>query len=247
MGCTPIFGVSNFRNDITRIKCNPKNFSRKGYGNIKDLILFYTKGKNFIWNEPRTLLTENDIKNLYKKIDLKGRHYTTVPIHAPGETTNGATSLPWRGKLPPNGRHWRCSPDELDRLDKAGVIEWSKNGNPRRIIYADDARQKGKKVQDIWEFKDAPYPDYPTQKNLEMLETIISASSNQNSLILDCFCGSGTTLVAAEKLDRRWIGVDQSDSAIKIAKNRLYNIGLFSNGYIEARYKDTKTFVSSPC
>jgi adenine-specific DNA-methyltransferase len=86
-----IFGLNNFRGDITRIKCNPKNFKRKTYGNIKDLILFYTKTNNYVWNEPRVPLSKDDIERLYAKKDDKGQRYTTVPLHAPGETKNGAT------------------------------------------------------------------------------------------------------------------------------------------------------------
>lgn len=231
-----IFGPENFRNDITRIKCNPKNFSRKGYGNIKDLILFYSKSSNFIWHEPRVKLTDDDVGRLYAKVDKNGRQYTTVPVHAPGETTSGTTSQLWRGMSPPMGRHWRSDPKELDRLDKLGLIEWSSTGNPRRIIYADDALQKGKKLQDIWDFKDQPYPEYPTQKNMSMLEMIVEASSNEKSVVLDCFCGSGTTLVAAEKLGRKWIGIDNSDAAIEVAKRRLEDVGIFRKGFLEARY-----------
>lgn len=236
-----IFGVDNFRNDITRIKCNPKNFSRRGYGNIKDLVLFYSKTKEFIWNEPRVAINSSDIERLYSKVDNQGRRYTTVPVHAPGETVNGPTSREWRGMLPPKGRHWRSDPKELDLLDKNGLIEWSKAGNPRKINFADDAVSRGKKLQDLWEFKDDQYPEYPTQKNLSMLETIVAASSKPNSLVLDCFCGSGTTLVAAEKLGRQWIGIDESDAAIEVAKRRLGDIGgMFGHGMLELRYADPK-------
>lgn len=86
-----IFGFENFRNDITRIKCNPKNFSRVGYGNIKDMILFYSKMSTPIWNEPYVPFSDADIERLYPKVDSSGRRYTTVPLHAPGETKNGAT------------------------------------------------------------------------------------------------------------------------------------------------------------
>jgi len=130
-----IFGMENFRNDITRIKCNPKNFDRIGFGNIKDLILFYTKSANPIWNEPREKYTEKDIARLFSKIDNQGRRYTTVPIHAPGATANGKSNQPFKGILPPQGRHWRTDVDTLEQWDKAGLIAWSSNGNPRKIIY----------------------------------------------------------------------------------------------------------------
>ena len=135
-----IFGIKNFRNDITRIKCNPKNFKRKGYGNIKDLILFYTKTDNFIWHEPHLPYTEEDLKKLFTKVDLYGRRYTTVPIHAPGETIDGETSQPFKGILPPKGRHWRTDVKTLEEWDNNGLIEWSTNGVPRKKIYADERK-----------------------------------------------------------------------------------------------------------
>lgn len=217
-----VFGIENFRNDITRIKCNPKNFSRKAYGNVKDLILFYSKTSNPIWNETKEKLSEADIERLFKKIDSNGRRYTTIPLHAPGETANGATGKEWKGQLPPKGRHWRTDPKILDEWEKQGLIEWSKTGNPRKIIYADE--KEGKKRQDIWEYKDTQYPNYPTEKNLNLLKDIVLASSNEDSIVLDCFCGSGTTLIASQELGRKWVGIDQSDEAIKITQKRLKNI-----------------------
>jgi len=192
-----IFGEDNFINDITRIKCNPKNFKRKAYGNIKDLILFYSKTKDYIWNEQKIPFSEEDIKRLFKKVDKDGRRYTTIPVHAPGETKNGATGQPWREMLPPKG-------------------------NPRKKIYVDE--REGKRVQDIWEFKDPQYPTYPTEKNQGLLDLIVKTSSNQDSIVLDCFCGSGTTLKSAHSLNRKWIGIDKSDLAIEATKNKLETI-----------------------
>lgn len=217
-----VFGRRNFLNDITRIKCNPKNFERKGFGNIKDMILFYSKTGNHIFNEPKETLSEEEIKRLFKKIDEDGRRYTTIPLHAPGETIKGDTGKEWKGMFPPKGRHWRCSPSELDALEKKGLIEWSKSGVPRKKIYADE--KGSKKIQDIIEFKDPQNPSYPTEKNLNLLKLLVSTSSNEESVVLDCFCGSGTALVAAEELGRSWIGIDQSKEAIRICKERLNKI-----------------------
>jgi len=219
-----IFGEKNFINDIARIKCNPKNFARRGYGNFRDMILFYSKTDKFVWNDSREPFTEEDIKRLFPKVDKDGRRYTTNPLHAPGETRNGPTGQPWRGMLPPKGRHWRYPPEVLEELDRKGLIEWSKTGVPRKKIYADEFIKKGKKRQDVWEFKDPAYPEYPTEKNLEMLKVIVQASSNPGDIVLDAFCGSGTTLVAAEELGRRWIGIDNSPKAIEIAIKRLLKI-----------------------
>ena len=214
-----IFGASNFRNDITRIKCNPKNFTRKAYGNIKDMILFYSKSSKMAWNNPSVPFSEEDAARLFRKVDHDGRRYTTIPLHAPGETANGPTSKKWRDMNPPEGRHWRTNPKTLEGWDKTGLIEWSSNGVPRKKIYLDE--RAGKKPQDIWEFKDPQYPKYPTEKSLELLRFIIEASSNPGDTVLDCFVGSGTTAVAAEILGRKWIGMDQSKAAIKISQERL--------------------------
>ena len=231
-----VFGMDNFRNDITRIKCNPKNFERVGYGNIKDMILFYSKGKNPIWNHPRIPCDEEDIIKLYNKIDKNGRRYTTVPIHAPGETKNGDSNKPFKGMLPPKGRHWRCSVEELERLDSEGLIEWSATGNPRKINYADDHMTK--KAQDIWEFKDPTRPIYPTEKNIDMLNFIIEASSSPNSIVMDCFCGSGSTLLAAKMCGRKWIGIDQSDVAIETTKKRFEERDLFTENNLQYEYHE---------
>lgn len=214
-----IFGIENFRNDITRVKCNPKNFARKGYGNIKDLILFYSKSDNFIWNEPKTPYTEEDKIKLFPKTEKDGRRYTTIPLHAPGETQNGKTSQAFKGILPPKGRHWRSDVSVLEQWDNDGLIEWSNNGNPRKKIYFDE--QEGKRMQDIWEFKDPQYPVYPTEKNADLLDIIVKTSSNEDSIVLDCFAGSGTTLKSAQTNGRQWIGIDQSDEAIKAIINKL--------------------------
>lgn len=228
-----IFGKKNFRNDITRIKCNPKNFNRKAYGNIKDLILFYSKSDNPTWNDPKASFSNEDIEKLFKKVDRDGRKYTTLPLHAPGETTNGKTGQEWQGIKPPKGRHWQSEPSVLDEMDKQGLIEWSANGVPRRKIYADE--KDGKKMQDIWEFKDPQYPIYPTEKNLDLLKFIIESSSNPEDLVLDCFCGSGTTLIASQELNRKWLGIDQSEYAINVVKERLMDIpaNLFSKADYE--------------
>lgn len=215
-----VFGIENFKNDIARIKSNPKNFSRRAFGNEKDMVLFYAKNaKKNIFNQITVPLTDDEKQVMFEKIDENGRRYNTVPVHAPGETLNGETGGLWRDMLPPKGRHWRCSPSELDELDKQGLIEWSKNGVPRIKKFADE--HKGKKIQDIWRYKDPMYPDYPTQKNSEMLEMIIAQSSNPNSIVMDCFAGSGSFLKASAKLGRHWIGIDASNIAIQIIQTKL--------------------------
>jgi adenine-specific DNA-methyltransferase len=232
-----VFGPANFRNWITRKKCNSKNFTRKQYGSISDYILFYTKTENYVWNKPVEPWTQERAKE-YQYIDeASGRLFMKVPVHAPG-VRNGETGQPWRGKFPPPGKHWQYPPAVLDKLDANGEIYWSANGNPRRKIFFDQSQ--GIPVQDLWlELKDAHNQNidvsgYPTEKNLDLLRRIVNASSNPEDLVLDCFMGSGTTLDAAEEGRRRWIGIDSSSKAIETTLKRLAQglepMGDFVNG-----------------
>ena len=216
-----IFGIENYINDITRIKCNPKNFSRKAFGNYKDVIYFYSKSNNYTFNDVRENLSSDTVDKRYTKTSPEGRKYTTVALHAPGVTLNGATGGMWKGLMPPPGRHWRVAMSVLDEWDAKGLVEWSKTGNPRQIVYADEAIVKGDKLQDVWDYKDPPNPRYPTEKNNKMLEMIIKTSSNEGDLVADFFCGSGSTLMAANKLNRNWIGVDESPIAVSVCKRDL--------------------------
>ncbi|MBL7786588.1 MAG: site-specific DNA-methyltransferase [Chitinophagales bacterium] len=220
-----VFGAKNFRNLITRKKCNSKNYTRKSYGNISDYILFYTKTDNYTWNRPFDSWEQEKIIKEFPCVEKEtNRRYKKVPIHAPG-IRNGETGGEWRGMLPPKGKHWQYTPEKLDELDKKGEIYWSPTGNPRRKVYFDNSN--GIPVQDIWTaYLDAynqnvKVTGYPTEKNLSLLQRIIETSTNKNDLVLDCFCGSGTTLVAADLLSRNWIGVDSSQNAIDTIIQRL--------------------------
>lgn len=218
-----VFGETNFRNIITRRKCSSKNYTKKQYSNINDYVLFYTKTKNYIWNQPGEEPDKEWINKEYNKEDEKGK-YKLVPIHAPG-IRNGSTGGEWKGMLPPQGKHWQYTTDRLTELDNNGLIYWSKTGNPRRKVYL----KKDKKISlsDYWaNYRDAHHQSikitgYPTEKNLDMLKMIVRASSNPNDLVLDPFCGSGTTLHAARDENREWIGIDKSIQAVKTAISRM--------------------------
>ncbi len=231
-----IFGAKNFRNDISRIKCNPKNFQRRSYSNIKDMVLFYTKSDDYVWNEPLIKIKQEKMDKLFNRVDEHGRKYTTNPLHAPGETKSGKSGEEWNGIKPPKGRHWRFSPEVLDSLEKNGLIHWSSNGVPRKIIYADDYGEM--RLQDIWEFKDPQQPKYPTEKNMDFLKTIIQTSSEEGQIVMDCFCGSGSALFTAANLNRRWIGIDNSELAIKVCKERFEEMdnSLFNGNSNEYTY-----------
>lgn len=219
-----IFGADNFRAMITRKKCSSKNYTRKSYGNVSDHILFYSKSSRYVWNRPYQPWEEEHALREYPYIDSEGRRHKRVPIHAPG-VRNGETGQEWRGMLPPPGKHWQYKLSTLDSLDEKGDIYWSSNGNPRRKLYLDES--PGVAVQDIWlDVRDAHNQNvrvtgYPTEKNLSLLRRVVEASSNPGDLVLDCFAGSGTTLVAADQLGRRWIGIDQGEEAISTILKRF--------------------------
>lgn len=220
-----VFGNKNFKNFITRKKSNPKNSTSKKFGNISDYILFYTKTSKYTFNKPYIPWTKELGEKEYSYTEEKtGRRFKKVPIHAPG-TRNGETGKAWRGKLPPNGKHWQYKPEKLDEMDAMGEIFWSKNGNPRRKIYLDQS--PGIALQDIWlEHKDAHNQNieitgYPTEKNLDLIKLIVKTATNEGDIVLDAFAGSGTSLVAAENLNRHWIGIDNSKLAVNTMLNRL--------------------------
>jgi adenine-specific DNA-methyltransferase len=219
-----VFGAENYRNCIVRKKCNPKNYTRRTYGNVADFILFYTRSDGFLFNRPVEPWTEERARE-YRYVEPEtGRRFMKVPVHAPG-TRNGSTGLPWRGKLPPPGKHWQYPPETLDEMDARGEIFWSANGNPRRKVYLDESA--GVPVQDIWtEFRDAHNQNvgitgYPTEKNADLLTRIVQASSNEGDLVLDCYAGSGTTLATASRLSRRWIGADDSVESLRTMLRRF--------------------------
>ncbi len=219
-----VFGKNCFRNWITRRKCNPKNYTRNSFGNICDFILFYTKGDHYTWNPQHDDWDGERVKEYRYVEENTGRRFMKVPVHAPG-ARNGETGKPWRGRLPPPGKHWQYTPDRLDEMDRRGEIVWSANGNPRRKVYLDESR--GVRVQDLWlDFPDAHNQNikitgYPTEKNYDLLKRIILASSNPGDLVIDCFSGSGTTLHAASDLGRSWIGIDNSPNAIATTLQRF--------------------------
>jgi adenine-specific DNA-methyltransferase len=244
-----VFGTENYHNCIVRKKCNSKNYTRKTYGNIADYVLFYTKSPRYVWNKPHEPWTAQRAKE-YQYIDPeRGRRYMKVPIHAPG-IRNGETGKPWRGMLPPPGKHWQFPPSTLDEMDARGDIYWSPTGNPRRKVYLDDSPGVG--VQDIWlEFRDAHNQNiritgYPTEKNPELLHRIIAASSNPGDLVLDCFAGSGTTMAVAHQLGRRWVGIDNSIEAIKTALFRFTEGTELMGDYVSERRPAHRATQSQP-
>ena len=127
-----LFGAGNFRNFIVRKKCNPKNYTRKTYGNIADYLLFYSKSEDYVWHRPLIAWDDARAKRGSTYTDsVTGRRFKKVPIHAPG-IRNGETGKQWRGVPPPPGKHWQFPPRTLDEMDARGEIS-----GPRLAIPAE--------------------------------------------------------------------------------------------------------------
>ena len=219
-----VLGADNFVNEIIRVKSNPKNFPQPQFGNYHDTILFYAMNRGEkTWHPSKQAVSAEQLESDFPLIEGRtGKRYKTDPLHAPG-VRYGSTGERWKGLLPPPGRHWAYTPNVLDRLDDEGLIEWSPTGNPRQKKYADQT--DGYPYQDIWtEFKDPVRKEYATQKNEKLLELIIESSSDLGSLVADFFSGSGTTLAAAERLGRRWIGCDLGRWGIHVTRKRLLGV-----------------------
>ncbi len=236
-----VFGPKFFKNEIIW----KRTYSHGGavrYGPIHDIILFYSRSDDYLWNEQYTPYSEEYIDKFFKLIDSDGRRYQSTILTGPG-IRHGSSGKPWRGTDPTSsGRHWAIpgyirpllgdltSSDvqaALDKLDSIGRIHWpkKKKGIPRFKQYLDD--MKGVNLQDIW--TDIPpissqskeRLSYPTQKPEKLLERIILSSSNEGDIILDPFCGCGTTISVAQMLNRSWIGIDITHLAITLMKHRI--------------------------
>lgn len=225
-----IFGRDNYQNMISRQKCHSKNSTKKRYGNVQDFILFYSKSQNKTWERPSRPPTKEEKERAMKEYRYEeedtGRKYMLVPLHAPGER-DGATGEQWNGMEPPEGKHWTYPPEKLEEMDENDMIVWSSNGNPRKKVYYDN--RDGVPVTDMWtDVRDyynqqQAITGYPTEKNIDLLKRVVEASSEEGDIVLDAFAGSGTTLAAADQLNREWVGIDKSDEAIEIIKERLQN------------------------
>jgi DNA modification methylase len=229
-----IFGEHNFRAEIVwqRTSAHP---SAGNYGRIHETILFYSRSTLYKWNVQHQPYDDYYLDQFYTHYDADGRRWRRSDLTAP-EIRRGDSGRPWRGIDPSKkGRHWGVPRAELDRLDADGRIHWPEkaDGVPQLKRYADE--QPGVTLQDIWtDIKpmhnlSAERVGYPTQKPLELLERIIQASTDDGDLVLDCFSGSGTTAVAAEKLGRRWIANDAGKFAIYLTQRRLLSASAASN------------------
>jgi DNA modification methylase len=241
-----VFGRENFRNEIIWKRTTARS-GTQGINHMHDTILFYSKTDRFTWNVQYTAYSKDYLETMFRNQDASGKRYRESPLTAPG-LRSGSSGKAWRGCDPSkigNGRHWAIpswmkptlskeaqtdSLAALDELESMGRIVWSREGEGRPNFkqYSDDL--EGVELQSIWTDFGAlsgsspESMNYPTQKPEALLDRILKCSSNEHDLVLDSFCGSGTTAAVAEKLGRRWIACDLSRFAIHTTRKRLLSI-----------------------
>ena len=211
-----VFGMAAFRNEIIWQRYGSHNDARR-YGRVTDTLLFYA-GPGATWTAPRLPLSDADVAARYTNKDERGV-YTTSPLHA-RTLSGGGYEYEWHGI----DDVWKFPKERLDELESQGRIHWPKKGRiPRRKVYLAD--NPGKPLANLWaDIKIATGKErtgYPTQKPLALLERVVKASSNPGDMVLDPFCGCATALVAADRLQREWAGIDLSPLAIKLVNERI--------------------------
>jgi len=223
-----IFKPENFRNEVIWKRTSAHN-SAKRFGPVHDTILFYSRSDKFTWNPHYTPYDENYVKQFYRHVDTDGRRYTSSDLTAAGKR-KGSSGQPWRGIDPAEkgkGNHWKFTQETLDRLDLEGRILWpaKEGGMPRYKRFLDEMH--GLALQDVFtdivpvQTHSKERTGYATQKPLSLLERFISACSNPGDVVLDPFCGCGTAVVASQKLNRHWLGIDVAILAVEIMQDRL--------------------------
>lgn len=225
--CDLVFGDSNFNAEISWQRSSTRSSISRNYRAAHDIILFYSRSPDYIYNMQYKELSEASLK-IYAKQDERGRH-RFVPLMVSGKR-GGETGKPWRG-FDPNeygkeGMHWITKHAKLEEYDRQGLIHWGgKESLPQLKYYLED--NPGVPLNDFWDDIKLIQPSsdeslgYPTQKPEELMERIIKASSNEGDIVADFFCGCGTTIAAAQKLNRKWIGADISHLAIRLIQKRL--------------------------
>jgi len=221
-----VFGAVNYRNEVIwkRTSSHP---SAKRWGPVHDVIHFVSKGKKFTWNQQYAAYDTDYLQTFFDMQDDDGRRWKRSDLTGAG-VRRGETGKPWRGiDITAKGRHWGNPPSVLDDLDKNGRIHWpqKEGGMPRLKQYPEDL--PGVPAPDVISDIKAMHNlsaerlGYPTQKPVALLERIVAASSNPGDVVLDPFCGCGTTVHAAENLGRQWIGIDVTHLAIGLIEKRL--------------------------
>jgi len=223
-----IFGESNFINEIAWKRQSAHNDAKQGskhLGRVHDTLFLYSGDGDYTFNHQYKSYDADYVEKFYKHVEPEtGRRYSLGDITAPGGAAE-AKGNPFYEFLGVE-RYWRFSKSEMQRLYKAGEIVQAKPGSvPRQKRYLD--RGKGVPIGTMWD-DIGPIQSsaeeslgYPTQKPLALLERVLMLSSNPGDIVLDAFCGCGTALVAAQNLQRQWIGIDISPTACRVMAKRL--------------------------
>jgi len=224
-----VFGPMNFLNDIIWERyTRPKGsqFESRKYGASTDSILFYSKTQNHTFHIDRVevSLTKEEIQRRYHLADSKGPYYSGPLLRSSSMGVRPNLVYEYQG-FTPGLEGWRMTKEKLTELDKRGDMFWTKSGIPRRKVRPED--EPSKPVSNLWTgilalgSQAEERLGYPTQKPEALLERIILASSNENDVVFDPFCGCGTTIAVAERINRRWIGIDITHLAITLMRHRL--------------------------
>lgn len=224
-----VFGPKAFLGEVIWRRTTSHVTSRR-WARLHDVILSYAKNESLVkFHPPKLPADEGWVEREYHHNDEKGS-YMVDNLTGAG-TTNGPSGMPWKSIDPAKigaGRHWRYTPDKLDRLDAEGMIYWPKRGQyPKLKVYR--SGEEGSTVGDLWIDKSVKglgrtsdeRLGYPTQKPRSVLERIIDSGSDKGDWVLDPFCGCGTAIDAAEKLNRHWIGIDVTYLAVNVIKRRM--------------------------
>ena len=219
-----VFGAVNFRNEITWKRQSAHNDAKKKFANITDSILYYVKSNHSKFTVIRKPLGLAYTQSAYRHTNQDGRRYRLDNLRSPNPRPN--LTYDYKG-YKPHRNGWAVSHEKMEQLDEEGRLYLPKdmNGRIQLIRYLDE--NQGQPVPNLWDdilplhSVDAERMGYPTQKPLALLERIINASSIPGDVVLDPFCGCGTAVEAAQKLDRQWIGIDITNLAITLIEKRL--------------------------
>jgi DNA modification methylase len=221
-----LFDQRRFQNEIIWKRFSAKN-DPKRYGRSHDAILFYTKSASYTWNPEYGPFEDDYVEQNYRYTEEEtGRRYRLSDLTA--NKPGGDTSYEWHGAHPYKGRYWAYSREQMDKFFEEGRIVFRRTGMPVYKRYLDE--QPGVPLQDVWtdirlHAGSNERVGYPTQKPEALMDRIIRASSNKGDVVLDPYCGCGTTLVVAERLHRQWVGIDISPTAVRLMKRRLLREG----------------------
>lgn len=221
-----VFHPQYFRSEITWKRSTAHSDAKQGrkqHGRIHDILLFYTKSDSWTWNPQHTPYDEDYVKSFFKHVEPKtGRKYGLYDLTGPGGAAKGNPEFEFMGVT----RYWRFTRENMKQMAAEGRIVQTKLGTvPRQKRYLDEL--PGVPIQDVWTdifpigAQAAERLGYPTQKPESLLERIIKSSSNEGDTVLDPFCGCGTTIAVAQRLNRDWIGIDITHLAIGLIKSRL--------------------------